>query len=276
MIRGAACLGVTYLLSMGCGGAGRDRAHARESVAGDTSRASAFSASAPLRPGVSPSGELGCFRDGPAVVARVRDHRGRPAAFGASVVVRGDGPETSADGTTPLDSLRIHVRVPRAGRYTVRIAKQGYRPVVLRDVPAPLDPYCNSPTPVDTPTVTLELLPGAPAVRSVVVLPAHLAFGAPDESSRLRALVDADPGVSHSVRWTSIDTTVATVTADGIVRGRCQPTTRHTYVTAAAVAAPHVQGRARVSVERPNMDALGPASPVRAAAAACLARLRGQ
>jgi hypothetical protein len=230
----------------------------------------------PAQPGVSASGAAICFGDDPAVVVKVRDRAGRPAAVGTSVVVRAGAFTDSVDGSWPRDSLRAEAPVPRAGRYDVRLAKPGYRPVLLRNVQAPLKADCHLPAPKDTPAVRLELLPGAPPVRSVVVFPPRVPFGAPGESSRLRAVVDADDGVSRAVDWTSSDTTVATVSPDGRVRARCQSTTRHTVVTATSVAAPHVQGRSRVTVERPNMDALGPASPARAEAAACLARLRAR
>ena len=57
----------------------------------------------------------------------------------------------------------------------------------------------------------MELMPDVPRVRSIIVFPPAMGFGLPDLTTELRAVVDADAGLSNAVRWSSSDTTVAPV-----------------------------------------------------------------
>src|SRR5206468_10427219 len=110
------------------------------------------------------------------------------------------------------------------------------------------DALCRYALPSDIRKVTLELKPGAPKVRSVVILSGNMGFGLPDLTAQLQATVDADPGVSTAVTWSSSDTTVATVTPTGLVRSRCRRTPGESIITAASVVDPRVRGHVSVSV----------------------------
>lgn len=90
----------------------------------------------------------------------------------------------------------------------------------------------------------------------------------------MTAEVDAAPGVSRAVRWSSSDTTVATVSADGVVRSQCRRTPGEATITATSVAAPRARGQAHVSVHAATpMPALGPPAAA-AKLKACLESLR--
>jgi hypothetical protein len=199
---------------------------------------------------VDVSGRVCIGTGGPSVMVEVRDPRGRPAAMGTTIVIQDGAFGDSVDGSHPISELHVGAGERRPGRYEVRIYKPGYRPVVLRDVMAPGDAHCRYAEPTDVRKVTLELLPNAPKVRSIVVLPPGMGFGLPDLTLQLRAVVDADSDVSHGVRWTSSDTTVATVSETGVLRSKCRVASGDAIITATSLADPRVQGQARVTVWR--------------------------
>ena len=188
---------------------------------------------------------------GPSVMVEVRNPSGRPAAIGTTIVIQDGAFKDSVDGAHPRGELHVGAGERRPGRYEVRLYKPGYRTVILRDVMAPGDEECQYAEPSDVRKVTLELLPGTPNVRSVVVLPSSMGFGLPNLELQLRAVVDADSGVSDAVRWTSSDTAVATISASGVLRSRLRTTTGNAVITATSVADPTVRGHASVTVWRP-------------------------
>ncbi|MEW5926143.1 MAG: Ig-like domain-containing protein [Gemmatimonadota bacterium] len=213
---------------------------------------------------------------GPSVVVEVRDAEGRPAAIGTTIVIQEGEFRDSVPGTRAWDELRVGAGERRPGTYEVRLYKPGYQPAVLRGVRAPPtgNPRCNYAEPSDVRRVTLRPLPDAPPVRSVVVLPPSAGLGAPGIEVPMTAVVDAAPGVSRAVRWSSSDTTVATVTPDGIVRSRCRRTPGEATITATSVAEPRVRGQGRVSVSAATpMPGLHPPEAA-AKLEACLESLR--
>lgn len=213
---------------------------------------------------------------GPSVVVEVRDEQGRPAGIGTTIVIQEGEFRDSVPGTQAWDGLRVGAGERRPGTYEVRLYKPGYHPAVLRGVRAPPtgDPRCSYAEPTDVRRVTLRPLPDAPRVRSVVVLPPSTALGAPGIDVPMTAVVDAAPGVSRAVRWSSSDTTAATVSPDGIVRSRCRRTPGEAVITASSVADPRVRGQGRVSVSAATpMPGLGPPEAA-AKLDACLESLR--
>ena len=102
---------------------------------------------------------------GPSVVVRVRDERGRPAAFGTSIVIQDGTFRDSVDGSRPLTELAVGAGERRPGTYQVRLYRPGYKPVVLSNVKAPGVTVCRYAKPSDIRDVTLELLPNASRVR---------------------------------------------------------------------------------------------------------------
>jgi hypothetical protein len=201
------------------------------------------------------SGRMCIGTGGPSVVVEVRDARGRPAAVGTTIVIQDGAFKDSVDGAHPVDELRVGAGERRPGRYEVRLYKPGYRTIVLRDVMAPGDELCRYAEPSDIRKVTLELLPNAPKVRSIIVLPPGMGFGGAGYSLRLRAVVDADPGISHAVHWRSSDTTVATISSDGLLRTKCRAGTGATVITATSVVDPAVRGHASATVWANRMPA---------------------
>jgi hypothetical protein len=211
-----------------------------------------------------------CFDiGGPSVIVEVRDPKGRPAAIGTTIVIQDGAFKDSVVGRA-LDELRVGAGNRRPGRYEVRLYKPGYRPVVLRDVMAPGD-ECRHAQPTVR-RVSLELLADAPTVRSIVVLPRSMEFGFWEE--QMRAVVDADDRVSNAVRWTSSDTTVATISATGVLRTACRATSGTAVITATSIADPSVRGQAFLTVRPPDVSDRAPA-PTTRKAADCLERLRG-
>lgn len=138
------------------------------------------------------------------------------------------------------------------GRYQVEVSKPGYERAVLRDVMAPGDTVCNYAEPTDIRAISLKLLPDAPPVRSIVVLPDVGVVLSPGNTTRFRAVVDAAPRVSRAVRWSSSDTTVATVSPSGLITAGCLPASKDVVITAVSVADPQIRAEGSVWVESPT------------------------
>jgi hypothetical protein len=213
---------------------------------------------------------------GPSVLVEVRGPDGSPTAIGTTVVIR-DG--TFVDTGGAWDELRVGAGERRPGHYQVEVFKPGYERVILRDVMAPGDTVCNYAEPTDIRAITLKPLPGAPPVRSIVVLPNSSAMVGPGDTIRLRAVVDAAPGVSRAVRWSSSDTAAATVSPSGLLTARCLPASKDVVITAVSVADPKVraEGYAWIvsPISLPPPEALiGPgAEEARARQRRCLAEV---
>ncbi len=186
---------------------------------------------------------------GPSVLVEVRGPDGSPAAIGTKVVIR-DG--TFVDSGGAWDELRVGAGERRPGRYQVEVSKPGYERVVLRDVMAPGDTVCNYAEPTDIRAISLKLLPDAPPVLSIVVLPDVVVGLGPGNTTQFRVVVDAAPGVSRAVRWSSSDTTIATVSPSGLVTAGCLPASRDVVITAVSVADPQIRAEGSVWVESPT------------------------
>ena len=131
------------------------------------------------------------------------------------------------------DAVIIHVGDGYAKRHvTVRVDKPWYHPAVL-DVDVKVD-ECGLAATTVVP-VQLTLLPDAPAIRSLYVGRRGL-FAGGQSRSQLAAVLDAVPGVSDSVKWSSSDTTVAVVDARGVMTTRCRKTYREAFMRATLVA----------------------------------------
>lgn len=162
---------------------------------------------------------------GPSVLVEVRGPDDEPAAYGASIIIR-DGAFVDSTGG-PVWPRYLGAGNRRPGTYEVTVTKPGYEPVVLTGVEAPPtgSPVCHYSEPAGPQRVVhLRLLPDARPVRSVYVGDGGMGFGLPYLQAQLSAVVDAAPGVSQAVRWASSDTTLVTVTEDGVVRSECTPT----------------------------------------------------
>lgn len=168
----------------------------------------------------------------PGLIVEVRDHLGRPAALGTKLYVS-DGEFTdSAVGQS--NALTIEIADNRAGLYDMRIIRPWYRETTIRSVRVPGD-RCGAIEPVDVP-VTLSLAAGAPAVRNVVVLPPRAEFDTEGVEITYHAHVDADPGESLAVSWSSSDTSVAAVSETGVAVSRCSTLWTEVVITATSLA----------------------------------------
>ena len=173
-----------------------------------------------------------CARGGvPAVAVHIRTEDGAPAAAGARVIV--DDRDTS--WSTPVrDAVIIFADGYYAKRrVTVRVEKPWYHTVIVPDVRLQTD-RCGLVATTRVP-VQLKLLPDAPAIRSLYVGRRGL-FASGRFRSRLGAVLDAVPGVSDSVTWSSSDTTVAVVDAQGVMTTLCRKTYREAFIRATLVA----------------------------------------
>lgn len=187
-----------------------------------------------------------CARPGiPSVITDIRDAEGQPTAIGAIVTITGhDGFEASGEGYG--DSLRVAVGESRGGTFDIVATKPWHSPAELKSVKVPED-KCG----VEAPThvaLTLPLLPNAPPVRQVVASPGGYGFGWGNLQVTLVAFVEAAPGVSTEVQWSSRDTSVAVVTPGGVLTSRCRDAFGRTWIVAASVPDPSVQDSVRVGV----------------------------
>jgi hypothetical protein len=126
--------------------------------------------------------------------------------------------------------------------YAVTVTKPFYRDTTVPKVVVIARDLCGSVMTTNLP-VTLELVPGAPAVRSLAVLGADF-LSAPGAQLHLSAFIDADPGVSTAATWRMSDTTLARIDTSGVVTSKCSLHGGVDTVTAVSAADPTVRGTA--------------------------------
>jgi hypothetical protein len=191
---------------------------------------------------------------GPSVVVEVRDAMGNRAATGATLEIR-DG--TFRDSSKySWDGLHLGAGERRPGIYDALITKPWYKSVRIHGIKAPGDTICHYATPSDIRSVTLEVLPGAPPVRQVRVFPPLQALGVPEWPEQMSVYVDAKPGVSQAVSWSSSDTRVVKVLPTGVIIPQCRRGPGTARVIARSVADPRIQGFGIVEVD-PIRDTRG-------------------
>jgi len=186
----------------------------------------------------------------PGIIVEVRTASGAPAALGATLIAV-DGAFADTVGPTlgnpsggyVVDSLRIAGVWNRRGQYQVQVSKP-YWTTATRLVTVP-GGDCGD---VETQRVmvTMDRMPGAPAVRSVAVFPRAMRFGFCGSAGYLSAWVEADPGVSGAVRWVSTDSLIASVSDAGLVRDISRG---RTTIQAISVADSAVRGIATIQVD---------------------------
>ena len=185
---------------------------------------------------------------GPSVIARVRTPDGRPAARGATLVLRDRFFTDSAGPTSSADGLTLGAGNRRIGRYQVTVSKPSYLPVVLESVAA-TGGACG----VDVPTVvdvTLNLRPDAPPVRTVVAYPPAMGLGLAGLTVQMTAYVDVQPGIDTNVSWSISDATVATLSTGGFLRAACRTADGSATITARSRYDPTQHARAYLTVWR--------------------------
>jgi hypothetical protein len=177
----------------------------------------------------------------PSVNVAVKDRAGHGIALRSTVTVEGI--------STPvlvLESDTAHVFLsPPAGTYTLHVGKPFYRDTSILNVTVTVD-ECGR-TGTTAVSATLDLLPDAPAFRSVDILGARF-LGEPGDKDTLRAYFDAAPEVSRAVSWRLSDTTIASLTPEGIVTDKCTLDGGTETVTLIPAADTTLQTSARFSV----------------------------
>src|SRR5690348_13968950 len=179
----------------------------------------------------------------PGIDLVVRYARGPGAALGdTAITYRG-----SADSVVRVgfDTLHVLAGFGAPGTYAVRLKRPYYRDLVLPSVTVPQG-QCGGAVTQQVP-VTLELMPGAPALRSVAVFGAGF-LATPGAQLQLTARFDADPSVPTTVTWRLKDSTVARVDASGLLTAKCTTRIVADTVTAVATADTTIRGRAPFQV----------------------------
>jgi hypothetical protein len=150
----------------------------------------------------------------PSIDVSLRDRNGHGLALGSTVTVTGTG------GVTPFQEQdTVHAFVAATpGTFTVHVSRPFYRDTTISNVTIAAD-ACGRAVPTKL-SVTLELLPNAPAFRSVHIIGGFF-LGEPGAKDTLRAYFDAEPQVSRAVAWRISDTTIASLTPEGIVTDKC-------------------------------------------------------
>lgn len=150
----------------------------------------------------------------PGIDLSLRDRNGHGLALGSTVTTTGTG------GVGPVhnqDTVNVLV-FNTSGTFTVNVSEPFYRDTSIANIVVTSD-ACGR---VVTRKLgaTLELVPNAPAFRSVNIVGA-LFLDQPGAKDTLHAYFDADPQVSRAVSWRISDTTIASLTQDGILTDKC-------------------------------------------------------
>lgn len=178
----------------------------------------------------------------------VRDAAGTPQALGA---VASFSHDSSVIPYNPSDSLNI-VGGYAGFTYQVRISKQYYADTVVSGLSVAGIGVCDRPSTQVKVPIVLSLVPGAPPVRSVFVRPSWVELDRPNaETANFSTVMDANPGLSHAVRWSIIGDTgsVFLDAATGTLTYRCLPKSGYLTLTATSVADSTVVGRASIEVQ---------------------------
>ena len=173
---------------------------------------------------------------GPAFNVITRDQNGTGQALGALVIFHDDSTSHADSAYRTNDTLSDFGGVQNR-RYDIQVSKRYYKDGWAIDAITPGDKCGLGSSKI---TVVVTLIPGSPPIRSMNMLPSafYLDPGEDDSTVTFRPFIDADPGISHAVRWTITgDSTAATfdpVTAT--LTYHCQPLTTHLVFKATLLA----------------------------------------
>ncbi|MEP6618887.1 MAG: hypothetical protein ABJE47_06220 [bacterium] len=163
----------------------------------------------------------------PAIDILVRDAKGTSQALGTKVTVYRGADSTVAFGH---DTLLVAAGYAEAGSFTVRVSRPFYRDTLIPSVTV-LAGQCSA---IATKVpVTLQLEPGAPAIRALAIFGGGFLV-TPGDQRQLLARFDADASVPTTVSWRLSDTTLARIDAGGFVTSKCTTVGGTERVTAVA------------------------------------------
>ena len=196
-----------------------------------------------LHAGVGPGAVPGVVIQGPGIDLQVRDPFGRGQAIGTSAVVRRtDG---TLGGAEVEDTLNILSVYDIEGTFSATLTRPYYNDVTISNIPVSFT--SDGCLPVTKVPVTLQLAPGAPALRAVTILGGQF-LDHPGAAAHLVPYFDANPGVSTAVTWQVSDTTLATIDASSILTAKCTKSGGAVKVTVSSVADPSVTSSLEISV----------------------------
>src|SRR5256885_324393 len=154
--------------------------------------------------------EQGCNMPVPGVVIsapgidlQVRDPFGRAQAIGTTAVVRRS--DSAPVEAFVNDTLNIYSAINVSGTFTVTVHRPYYIDATVGNIVVTPHGCVVNQTKVP---VVLQLAPGAPALRSLVIVGAEF-LGQPGAQAHLVAHFDANPDVSNAVTWQVSDATLA-------------------------------------------------------------------
>lgn len=191
----------------------------------------------------------------PSLNVTVRDVAGRPQALGAAVTFY-DGTDRFLDSTF---TESLSVQGGGAGHtYDISVTKRYYADTTVRRVSTPNYDICGSYRPGQvTVPVVLSLVVGAPAVRSLYLLPQRITMDRGWTPFVFASVIDANVGTSHAVRWSIAGDTgsVAFDSATGTLTYRCLKKSGYLTLTATSVADSTVVASSAVAVQgHPAVD----------------------
>lgn len=178
----------------------------------------------------------------PPIDLLVRDAIGRGQAIGDTAIVYRGQDSLIMSGR---DTLHLLTGFTQPGTFTVRVKRPFYRDAVVQNVVVESG-SCRGTLTTEVP-VTLQLAPGAPAVRSLAVLGADFLY-APGVQRQLVARLDADPAAPTTVTWRLSDSTLVSIDGSGLVIAKCSVVGGAEKATAVANADTTVKGSATFSV----------------------------
>jgi len=177
---------------------------------------------------------------------QIRDPFGRGQAIGSTVVAKSDG--VAEDRTDIRDTLNAYTAYSHAGTFSVQVSRPYYRDAIVSNVVVRPEGCAVATTTVP---VTLELAPGAPPLRSMIIVGADFLYQ-PGVQVHLLPHFDADPGVSTAVTWSLSDASLATVDANGVVTAKCTKDGGTETVTATSVVDAGISATVRLGVAGAN------------------------
>ena len=187
-----------------------------------------------------------------------RDQFGTGQALGAVVVFHDDS-SGHADTTSRLDDTLSDYGGVQNRYYDIQVSKRYYTDGWARHVITYPD-GCG--LGLSRVTVTIQLIPGSPAIRTMNMLPQAFWLDPAEDQPTLtfRPFIDADPGVSRAVRWTITgDSTAATFDpVAALLTYHCQPLTTHTTFTATLLADTTLVASSLVTVQGHPVSAADP------------------
>lgn len=198
---------------------------------------------APMGCGMTPMVDPGILII-PGIDLKVRDPYGRAQAIGTTYFVQTNTGTDSA--TWSADTLDIYTAFDQTGTFNVTLRRPYYRDKTIDNIVVTAND-CG--LKLTTVPVGLVLAPGAPPLRSVIILGAMF-LDRPGAQGKLVPHFDADPGVSTAMTWQVNDTALTTVDANGVVTAKCTKDGGAVKVTGTAVADGKTSAYLWISVAR--------------------------